>query len=150
MHCHLTQNDDMNPETGVTYRTRNLFSCTENIFLYFISDVPHLIKTVRNCLSNSGSGKFISYMWNSGMFLLWNYIADIFYEDEECGLHILPKLCIERIKLRSYSTINARLAAQVLSSTISKFLFKYGSLQAPGTAKFCSLMDMFFDIISET
>ena len=37
----------MNPETDVTYRTRG----TEN--LYFISDVPHLLKTARNCLSNS-------------------------------------------------------------------------------------------------
>ena len=41
MHWHLTQDDDMNPETDVTYRTRNLFSGTKNRFLYFISDVPH-------------------------------------------------------------------------------------------------------------
>ena len=41
MHRHLTQDDDMNPETDVTYRTRNLFSGTKNRFLYFISDVPH-------------------------------------------------------------------------------------------------------------
>ena len=77
MHCHLTQDDDMKPETGVTYDTRNLFSGTENRFLYFISDVPHLLKTARNCLSNSGSGKFTRCMWNGGMFLLWNHIADI-------------------------------------------------------------------------
>ena len=94
MHWHLTQDDDMNPETDVTYRTRNLFSGTENRFLYFISDVPHLLKTARNCLSNSGSGKFTRYMWNDGTFLQWNHIADVFYEDQECGLHILPKLCI--------------------------------------------------------
>ena len=50
MHWHLTQDDDMNPETDVTYRTRNLFSGTENRFLYFISDVPHLLKTAQNCL----------------------------------------------------------------------------------------------------
>ena len=94
VHWHLTQDDDMNPETDVTYRTRNLFSGTENRFLYFISDVPHLLKTARNCLSNSGSGKFTRYMWNDGTFLQWNHIADVFYEDQECGLHILPKLCI--------------------------------------------------------
>ena len=38
MHWYLTQDDDMNPETDVTYRTRNLFSGTKNRFLYFISD----------------------------------------------------------------------------------------------------------------
>ena len=94
MNLHLTQDDDMKPETDVTYRTRNLFSGTENRFLYFISDVPHLLKTARNCLSNSGSGKFTRYMWNDGTFLQWNHIADVFYEDQKCGLHILPKLCI--------------------------------------------------------
>ena len=50
MHWHLTQDDDMNPGTDVTYCTRNLFSGTENRFFYFISDVPHLLKTAQNCL----------------------------------------------------------------------------------------------------
>ena len=98
MHWHLTQNDDMNPETDIAYRTRNLFSGTENRLLYFISDVPRLLKTARNFLSNCNC---TCYMWDGGMFLLWNHTADIFYEDQECGLHILPKLCIEHIKLMS-------------------------------------------------
>ena len=58
MHWHLTQDDDMKPETDVTYRTRNLFSGTANKFLCFISDLSHLLNTARNCLSNSGSGSF--------------------------------------------------------------------------------------------
>ena len=64
MHCHLTRDDDMNPETDVTYRTRNLFSGTENRFLYFISDVPYLLKIARSSLLNSGSGSLTRYMWN--------------------------------------------------------------------------------------
>ena len=68
VHCHLTGDDDINPETGITYHTRNSLRGTENRFLYFISDVQHLLKTVQNCLSNSGSGKFTRYMWNGGMF----------------------------------------------------------------------------------
>ena len=55
-----------------------------------ISDVPHLSKTTRNCLYNSGSGKYTRYMWKCGMFILWNHIADLFYEERECGLHLLP------------------------------------------------------------
>ena len=82
------------------------------------------------------------------MFLLWNHIADIFYEDQECGLHILPKLCIEHIKLTPYSTMNVKLAAQVLSSTVSKVLLKYRPPETAGTAKFCSLMNMFPDIMN--
>ena len=82
--------------------------------------MPHLIKTARNCLPNSGSNRCTRYMWNDGMYIIWNHIADIFYEDRECGLHILPKLSYEHIKLTPYSIMNVKLAAQVLSSTVSK------------------------------
>ena len=82
------------------------------------------------------------------MFLLWNHIADILYEDQECGLHILPKLCMEHIKLTPYSKMNVKLAVHVLSSTVSKVLLKYRPPEAAVTAKFCSLMDMFFNIMN--
>ena len=82
-------------------------------------------------------------MWNDGMSLLWNHIADIFYEDQECGPHILPILCISHIKLTPYSIMNVKLAAQALTSSASTFLLKYGPPKTAGTAKFCSLMDMF-------
>ena len=44
--------------------------------------------------------------------------------------------------------MNVKLAAQVLSSTVSKTLTAYGPPEAAGTAKFCLLMDSFFDIMS--
>ena len=81
------------------------------------------------------------------MFSLWNHIADIFYEYQECGLHILPKLIIEHIKLTPYSTMNVKLAAQVLSSTVSNVLLKYRPPEATRPAKFCSFMGMFFNIM---
>ena len=43
---------------------------------------------------------------------------------ENAVLHILPKLSNEPIKLTSYSKMNVRLAAQVLSS-VSKVLLAY-------------------------
>ena len=39
-------------EGSTFYKTENLYS-EEKRFIYFISDVPHLIKTVRNCWGNS-------------------------------------------------------------------------------------------------
>ena len=92
MHCHLIPDDDMSPETDITYCMRNLFNGTENIFFYFLSDVSHLSETARNILLHSGSGKCTRYMWNGGMYFLWNHIADIFHGEEECRLHLLPKL----------------------------------------------------------
>ena len=44
MHFHLTFDDDVNPDVDVTYRTRNLHSLQEKQFIYFISDIPHLLK----------------------------------------------------------------------------------------------------------
>ena len=147
MHFHMNDADDMNPDADVTYRTINIFS-SEKRWLYFISDTPHLIKTARNCLANSGDGRCTRYMWNGGMFLIWNHIASIFYEDQECGLHLFPKLTYEHIKLTPYSVMNVRLAAQVLSSTVSKILLAYGPPDAAGTAMFCEMMDGFFDILN--
>ena len=74
--------------------------------------------------------------------------ADIFYEDRECGLHILTKPSYEHIKLTPYSIMNVKLAAQVLSSTVSKTLMSYGPPEPAGTAKFCLLMNGFFDIMN--
>ena len=53
-----------------------------------------------------------------------------------------------QIKLNPYSIMNVKLAAQILSSTVSKTLTSYGLPEAAGTAKFCLLMDGFFDIMN--
>ena len=44
--------------------------------------------------------------------------------------------------------MNVRLAAQILSSTVSNVLNNFAPPEAAGTAKFCSLMDSFFDILN--
>ena len=69
IHFPMTKEDDMNPDTDVTYRTVNLFS-SDKRFIHFISDVLHLIKTTRNCLYNSGKGRYTQYMWKNDMFIL--------------------------------------------------------------------------------
>ena len=58
------------------------------------------------------------------------------------------QLSNEHIKLSPYSKTNVRLAAQVLSSTVSKVLLAHGPPKAAETACFCSLMNCFFDIMN--
>ena len=48
----------------VTYKVRNPYSKEER-FLFFFSDVPHLIKTVRNCWSNSFGHSHKRALWVS-------------------------------------------------------------------------------------
>ena len=60
----------------------------KNVISIF-ADAPHLIKTVLNYLSNSGSGHCTSFMRNSGFFVLWSHISTLYYQDLECGLKML-------------------------------------------------------------
>ena len=50
--------------SGVVNKLINLYSI-EKRYLYFISDVPYLLKTVRNCWSNSFSHSFKRALWVS-------------------------------------------------------------------------------------
>lgn len=52
------------------------------------------------------------------------------------------------IHLTSYSIMNVKLAAQVLSESMSKVLKAFGPAEAAGTANFCLMMDSFFDILN--
>ena len=61
MHFPMTNDDGMTPDFEVTYKTINSLS-EEKQFINFISDMPHLIKTARDCLSNSGSNRCTRYM----------------------------------------------------------------------------------------
>ena len=138
-------NEPTDEKRGVTYKVKNMFA---DRYIYFIADPPHLIKTGRNCLTHSGHGRCTRYMRNNGFYLLWDHIRSIYDEDRECGLHLLPRLKYEHVNLTPYSVMNVRLAAQVLSSTVSNVLSAYGPPEAAGTAKYCMMMDTFFDILN--
>ena len=128
----------------VVYRVKNLFALDR--FIYFFSDAPHLLKTSRNCLYHSGYGRCTRYMWNNGHELVWSHILDIYSQDQDRPLHLLPRLRAEHIHLTSYSVMRVNLAAQVLSATMASVI-RYHSDKPDyeGTAKFCEFMDKFFD-----
>eukprot|EP00112_Aurelia_sp_Birch-Aquarium-sp1_P022151 Seg6146.2 transcript_id=Seg6146.2/GoldUCD/mRNA.D3Y31 product="Transposable element P transposase" protein_id=Seg6146.2/GoldUCD/D3Y31 len=130
-------------ERGVVYCTKNLFNPERNI--YFFSDAPHLLKTARNCLFNSGSGNHKRLMWNNGYALLWNHISKMFDTDIEDGLHLLLRISTDHIELASYSVMRVSLAAQVLSASMANVLKNFGPPDAAATAELCEQMDKFFD-----
>ena len=87
-------------------------------------------------------------MWNDGFYILWTHISDFYHQDLECGLKMLPKLTNDHINLTPYSVMRVRLAAQVLSETVGSVLNSFGSPDVTGTAKFCTMMDKFFDCLN--
>ena len=69
-------------------------------------------------------------------------------EDLECGLQLCPKITTEHIQLTPFSLMNVRLAAQVLSSSVSIALKSFGPQEAAGTALYCEIFDKFFDCLN--
>ena len=51
---------DNNAKDDFCYRTINLYA--PHRYIYFFSDVPHLVKTTRNCLYSSGHGSCTRYV----------------------------------------------------------------------------------------
>ena len=132
--------------TDVCYRAVNIFA--PHRFVYFFSDAPHLVKTTRNCLMHSGSGKCTRYMWNDGQYLLWQHITEIFYHDVDNGLKLLPRLSYEHVNLTPYSVMRVNLAAQVLSTSFAAVLKTFGPPETAATAKLCKMVDGFFDCLN--
>ena len=137
---------DGNADGDVSYRTINLYA--PHRFIYFFADAPHLVKTTRNCLKSSGSGTCTRYMWNDGLYVLWQHSEEMFYQDADNGLKLLPKLTYEHVNLTAYSVMRVNLAAQVLSASVASVLKAFGPPEAEGTAKLCEMMDGFFDCLN--
>ena len=77
--------------------------------------------------------------------MIWRHIKDLFQEDLDLGLKLLPHIKSGHIYLNSYSVMRVKLAAQVLSETTSAALTGSGPQEAKETANFCLQFDKFFD-----
>lgn len=130
--------------SDITYKTVNVFS-QEKRPIYFFSDVPHLVKTVRNCWANSFGHsmtrklevyykisqcittiKIDNFCQINGKSISWQHLVDLYHRHRgsgiapDAGLSILPKLKFEHVKLTSYSKMRVDLAAQVSTITVCK------------------------------
>ena len=142
MHAKMEVNKDNDVLSDkVVYKSKN-FLADEERYLYFICDQPHVLKTARNNVAHSGFGSHSSrLLWNNGSYITWGHISKLFTEDLECGLQLCPKITTNHISLTPYSTMNVRLAVQILSSSVSTALKTYGPPEALGTAKYCEMFD---------
>ncbi|CAC5412162.1 THAP9 [Mytilus coruscus] len=94
----------------------------ENRNLYFISDVPHLLKTARNCLSNSYSHKKTRQLWKREKDISWMHLVRLFEKHCEQDIYSpCPKLSRTHIDLTAFSYINiAATATQKAAITLSR------------------------------
>ena len=91
---------------SVTYKIATYKIFNPERYIYCFADAPHRIKTGRNCLYHSGSGRCTRYMWNNQKYIIWNHVAKIVCDEVENGLKVDTKLSYEHIQLTHYSVMN--------------------------------------------
>ena len=73
----------INPDADVSYQRANLFS-SDKCFLITSFLMSHItFDGISTAPYNSGKGRYTLYMWSNDMFILWNRICAIFYEDKK-------------------------------------------------------------------
>ena len=115
----------------LTHKSINPYSA-DSRYIYFFSDVHHLVKTIRNSFSNSFAHNNKRALWVStcphppththttprsmvNTFLGGIYLMCTIYRSRtDSGLLLLPKLKTEHLFLTSYSRMRVDLAAQVM------------------------------------
>ncbi|XP_072043833.1 uncharacterized protein [Amphiura filiformis] len=120
----------------------------DNRMLYFISDMPHLLKTARNCFANSHSHKKSRHLWNNGYNISWLHIVNLYEQHIENNMYTKSNLNRAHIDLTSYSQMKVNLAAQVLSSHVATHLEQEYGAEVTGTVEFIRHVNKFFDCVN--
>lgn len=129
------------------YSTPNPYDGTRDIF--FVSDVPHLLKTARNCFSNSHSHKMTRQLWKDGKDISWMHVVRLFEEQCEQSLYTpCPKLTRGHIDLTAYSCMKVSLAVQILSGTVANALEEFYGEKVSETVHFIRTFNKFFDCLN--
>ena len=137
--------DKLNPNL---YKIVNPFAL-EDRYIYFVSDPPHLLKTARNCFSNSFSHRRTRNLWKNNKYISWMHVVDL-YQDycEGAVFRLCPILTRNHIDLTAFSAMKVNLAAQVFSQTVESALSYAYRDAVEETAKFILIMNKWFDLMS--
>ena len=140
---------DATTSGDLAYRSPNAFT-SESHSIYFMSDVPHLLKTARNCRSNSHAHSRSRCLWVSVCIYMHVHVCTSYLhvpfmngKDISChhlvrvyganqgrqtdtpGLCLLPKVKATRIHLTSFSRMRVDLAAQVRARFLCDLIVYY-------------------------
>lgn len=115
--------------------------------VYYLYDVPHLLKNMRNCLLNNT-------VTVGNVEVAWRHIVDFYNADLKCAPERnAPKLSILHICPKDRQKMKVRLAAEVLSQTVATNMQAFvnqGHLkeEALATAEFIAKVDKLFDLFN--
>ncbi|XP_071483429.1 uncharacterized protein [Diadema antillarum] len=128
--------------------TWNPFAKERKVF--FFSDPPHLIKTVRNNFANSGCHSNTRNLMFRGQQISWQHIQRVYDWDlsSGSGLRKLYKISSDHLNLTPSSRMRVSLATQVLSATMANALESQGLEETESTRYIIRMMDLFFDCLN--
>ena len=137
---------------GALYWTYNVHAPCRTRKIYFISDVPHLLKTTRNCFANSHAHSNTRNLVIKGTEVSWQHIARL-HSSDICANEAVPgfyqtKLRTEHIYLTSRSRMTVSLAVQVLSKSVHDALEAQGDPATVQTRRLVLFMNRFFDCLN--
>ncbi|CAB4041035.1 THAP domain-containing 9, partial, partial [Paramuricea clavata] len=123
--------------------------CDPKAKIYILLDACHMIKLVRNTMSDWGILKD-----KDGKVIRWQFLVQLQELQESEGLHLANKLRSAHIKWKPQK-MKVNLAAQALSSSVADALeYCEGKLKLPQfqgcgpTVKFIRVFDRLFDVLN--
>lgn len=116
--------------------------------LYFFSDVPHLLKTIRNCFYSSRAGKHKKAkrcMTKGGQKIVWDFIIKLYMEDKHRSLRKAYKLSPANVFPDAFSCMKVSYAAQIMSDSVATALEQKKYKGVAETVKFIREVNAWFD-----
>lgn len=116
--------------------------------IFFIFDVPHLVKTTWNNLQ--------MHKLHIGQEVVdWAHVTKLYHSTHELRLRLAPKLTERHIYQKPFSNMKVKRATQVLSASVSIAITTLVYVKelpdsALATANFCDRMDMLFDALNSS
>jgi len=133
-------------KSGLMYSTVN--KAAPHRQLYFMSDVAHLLKTIRNCLHRSKLANGKRCMEKGGEKMVWQTIVDLYNAKKDETLRKSYKLNAQNVFIDSFSGMKVKFAAQVLSKTVAKDLEDMNWAGTKELVKFIRLVNDWFDCLN--
>lgn len=131
-------------KSGVVYATVN--KAAPHRPLFFISDVPHLLKTLRNSFYTSRlEKKGKRCMIKNNQKIVWDHILKLFSAKKGNILRKSYKLTAQHVHPDSYSCMKVPLAAQVMSNTVGTDLKSQNWDGTSETVNFILKVNNWFD-----
>ncbi|KAK3910961.1 Transposable element P transposase [Frankliniella fusca] len=134
--------------SGTVFDTVN--KCARHRKLFFLSDVPHLLKTIRNCFLNSrwDNKRSRRKMVKNNSRISWDYIVKLYESKRGKTLRKSFKLNPMNVFPDSYARMKVKYAGQVLSKTVSLDLLSQGWPEVKETALFIDKVNDWFDCLN--